>query len=163
MSTLIVLIFSFGILWLLNMYALRRFNLEEIGRASLALMLLFTGIAHFYKTGEMVQMMPAFLPNKLQWVYLTGVVEVAAAGGLLMTKTVQWTSIGLILFFLAILPANIIGSLKKVELGGMENGPAYLYFRIPLQFLFIGWTYYFGIYLREIPLKKKLHTNTPNS
>ena len=61
----------------------------------------------------------------------------------------KWTSIALILFFLAILPANIIGSFKRVELGGMENGPVYLYFRIPLQLLFIGWAYYFGIHLSE--------------
>src|SRR3989337_1988562 len=102
MSTLIVLIFSFAILWLLNKYALRRFNLAKIGRASLAIVLLFTGTAHFYKTGEMVQMMPEFLPNKLQWVYFTGVVEITAAVGLWITKTVKWTSIALIFFFFAI-------------------------------------------------------------
>ena len=61
---------------------------------------------------------------------------------------------------MAILPANIIGSFKKVELGGMENGPGYLYFRVPLQLLFVGWTYYFGIYLLDKPFKK--FTAIPN-
>ena len=56
-------------------------------------------------------------------------------------------SVALIAFFVLILPANIVGSLKGVELGGMENGPAYLFFRIPLQIFFICWTYYFGVYL----------------
>jgi uncharacterized membrane protein len=50
---------------------------------------------------------------------------------------------------LAILPANVIGAFQRVELGGMENGPDYLYFRVPLQFLFIGWVYYFGIFRRR--------------
>ena len=120
-----------------------------MGRTALAIMLLFTGSSHFYKSEEMVQMMPEFLPFKIQLVYFTGVLELLGAVGLLIKQTAKWTSIALILFFLCILPANIIGSLKKVELGGMENGPGYLYFRIPLQILFIWWTYYFGI--RTIP------------
>jgi uncharacterized membrane protein len=92
-------------------------------------------------------MIPEFLPYRIQLVYLTGVVEMAFAAGLMFPHYSRWTSIGLILFLLAILPANIIGSFNRVHLGGMENGPGYLYFRIPLQLLFMGWAYYFGFYL----------------
>lgn len=116
-----------------------------MGRSALAVMLLFTGSSHFYKSEEMVQMLPEFLPFKIQFVYLTGVIELLSTAGLLIQRTARWTSICLILFFLVILPANIIGSIKRVELGGMENGPAYLYFRIPLQMFFIWRTYYFGV------------------
>ena len=42
-------------------------------------MLLFTGSSHFFKTHEMVQMMPEFLPYKIQLVYFTGVLELAFA------------------------------------------------------------------------------------
>jgi uncharacterized membrane protein len=108
-------------------------------------MLLFTGNAHFFKTDEMVQMMPDFVMYKTGWVYLTGGIELLAAGGLLYQRTTLFTSIALIAFFVLILPANIIGSMKRVELGGMQNGHGYLYFRIPLQILFVLWTYYFGI------------------
>lgn len=153
MSTLIILIGSFVILWLLNQYVLvSRLSLSFIGRVALAIMLLFTGSAHFYKEQEMVAMMPADLPYKLQLVYITGILEIAGAIGLVSKRLAIAASIGLILFFLAMLPANIIGAQKRVALGGMESGPAYLYFRIPLQLLFIGWTYYFGIYrLRKPP------------
>lgn len=116
-----------------------------MGRIAMAVMLLFTGAAHFYKTTEMIQMMPDFLPAKRQLVYVTGIFEILSAVGLIVRRTAYLTSVFLIIFFLAILPANIIGAIKRVAIGGMENGPAYLYFRIPLQFLFIWWTYYFGI------------------
>ena len=152
MSTLIILIVSFTFLWVVNAYVINGYlSHGQVGRISLSLMLLFTGTAHFYKTFEMVQMMPEFLPYKTALVYITGVLEILGAVGLLIERTAKLASIALILFFLAVLPANIIGSMKQVQLGGMENGPAYLYFRIPFQFLLIWWTYYFGIRLKRNP------------
>ncbi len=146
MLTLIILLVSFFFFWLLNKFMLKdHFTVSFIGRIALATMLLFTGPSHFFKTEEMVQTMPEFFNYKVQLVYLTGILEIAAAVGVLVHRTAKWTSIALILFFLSVLPANIIGSIKSVELGGMENGPGYLYFRVPLQILFIGWAYYFGI------------------
>jgi len=148
MATLITLISTFLILWLINkVVAKGSLSLSLMGRIALAVMLLFSGSSHFYKTEEMLQMMPDFLPNKLNLVYLTGVLEMVAAVGLLVNRFARLTSIALITFFIVILPANVIGSMKRVELGGMQYGPNYLYFRIPLQLLFIAWTYYFGIYM----------------
>jgi uncharacterized membrane protein len=124
-----------------------------MGRCALAVMLLFTGTSHFYKQQEMVAMMPAILPYKLEIVFFTGMIEIVGAIGLLTRRFVILTSFALILFFIAVLPANIIGAQKRIALGGMENGPVYLYFRIPLQLLFILWTYYFGIHLLRRELK----------
>jgi len=155
MSPLIILISSFCLIWLLNNYVVKNFlSASLMGKIAMAIMLLFTGSSHFFKTAEMVQMMPDFLPYKIQLVYFTGALELAFAIALVFPRYSKWITIALILFFFAILPANIIGSFKKVHLGGMENGTAYLYFRIPLQFLFIGWAYYFGIHLPERQRKK---------
>lgn len=146
MAPLIVLLFSFGFLWVINRFFLKgRLTVSFIGRASLALMLLMTGMAHFFKTDPMVQSMPEFLPYKTGLVYATGVLELLGAIGLLLPATARISAMALILFFIVVLPANIIGSIKHVELGGMENGPVYLFFRIPLQVLFIVWAWYFGI------------------
>ena len=154
MAPLIILIVCFGITFLINKFLLKdRFSLSFIGRFSLAIMLIFTGIAHFAKTDLMIEMMPEIVPFKKETVYFTGFLEIMASIGLLTQKFSKLTSIILILFFLAILPANIIGSMKEVELGGMEKGVNYLYFRIPLQLLFIIWAYYFGI---------KINKTTPN-
>lgn len=148
MSTLAILILTFLPLVVFNKYVLKsRYTLSQLGRLALAIMLMLTGVSHFFKTAEMVQMLPDFLPFKTWVVYTTGLFEMSAAMGLLSERRAKLVSVALIAFFVAILPANIIGSLKHVELGGMENGPAYLFFRIPLQMFFIWWTYYFGIYL----------------
>lgn len=124
-----------------------KYSLSALGRLALALMLVFTGSSHFIKTGEMVQMMPDFFPNKTAMVHSTGVLELLAAVGLMFRRTAKWVSIGLVVFLILVLPANVIGSMKRVELGGMEHGPGYLFFRLPLQMVFIWWTYYFGIRL----------------
>jgi uncharacterized membrane protein len=150
MSTLTILVCSFFLLWVLNIYAFNHFlKLSLIGRIAMGIMLLFTGSSHFFKTAEMVQMMPDFMPYKLLFVHLTGAMELVFAIALIIPRYSKWTAIAIIAFLLAILPANIIGSFKEVPLGGMEHGPTYLYFRIPLQFLFIAWTYYFGIRLAK--------------
>ena len=150
MAPLIILIVCFGITFLINKFLLKdRISLSFIGRFSLAIMLIFTGIAHFAKTDLMIEMMPEIIPFKKETVYFTGFIEIMASIGLLTQKFAKLTSIILILFFLAILPANIIGSMKDVELGGMEKGVNYLYFRIPLQLLFIIWAYYFGIKINK--------------
>ena len=153
MAPLIILIISFGTGLALNFVLQKKYSISDLGRFALAIMLAFTGASHFIKTEEMFQMMPNFFPYKTLFVYLTGVLEIGAGVGLLFRRFAKLTSVALIVFFVLILPANIIGSIKRVELGGMENGPTYLFFRVPLQLFFICWTYYFGIYL---PTKKSV-------
>jgi uncharacterized membrane protein len=97
----------------------------------------------------MVAMMPAILPYKLELVYITGIIEIMAAVGLLLKRFRQLTGVLLLIFLLAVLPANIVGAMKQLPAGGMEKGVVYLYFRIPLQFFFMAWVYYFAIYTRK--------------
>jgi uncharacterized membrane protein len=147
MAPLIILFISFLILLAFKSFLKKQFSVSQAGRLAMGIMLVFTGATHFIKTQEMVQMMPDFLPYKVFFVYLTGALEIGAAVALLYQRWAKFTSVALIIFFVLILPANIIGALKRVELGGMENGPAYLFFRVPLQIFLICWVYYFGIYL----------------
>ncbi len=150
MTPLIFLLAAFILLFAVNKFFLKnRLSLSLVGRAALAVMLTVTGIAHFTSTDLMIEMMPDFLPYKRETVYLTGILELLAVIGLLIDKTAKLTAVLLIVLFISILPANIVGSLKQVNLGGMENGAMYLLFRIPLQILFIAWTYYFGIKINK--------------
>lgn len=146
MAPLIFLLGTFAILYFANRFLLgRRLSLSFVGRASMAVMLIVTAISHFTNTPEMVAMMPDFMPAKREIVYFTGVCELAAVVGLLWDKTARPASILLIVFFVLVLPANIAGSLKSVQFGGMEYGPWYLMFRIPLQIFFIWWVWWFGV------------------
>jgi len=146
MAPLLFLLVSFAILYLLDRFALSgRLGISFIGRAAMAVMLLVTGISHFTNTAEMVAMMPEFMPAKRELIYFTGVCELAAVVGLLWDRTARFAAILLIVFFVLVLPANIAGSLRSVEFGGMEYGPIYLLFRVPLQIFFIWWVWYFGL------------------
>jgi uncharacterized membrane protein len=147
MAPLIILLIVFGILYLLDRFALRgRIGLSLAGRIAMAAMLIATGISHFTNAEQMVAMMPDFMPAKRELVYFTGACELVAVVGLIWNRTARLASILLIVFFVLVLPANIAGSLKSVNFGGMEYGPWYLLFRVPLQVFFIWWVWWFGIH-----------------
>jgi uncharacterized membrane protein len=113
MAPLIILLATFGIFFAVNKFLLgEKLSLSFIGRYALAMMLIATGIAHFTNTDVMVQMLPEFMPAKREIVYFTGVCELLAVV-LLWDKTLKLTTIMLIVFFIAILPANIFESLKE--------------------------------------------------
>ena len=150
MLPLAILIIGFIILRFLNSKTFHnKLSFELTGLIPVSLLLIFAGIAHFFYTKVMVDMMPEIIPLKLELVYLTGILELIAAIGLLYKNTRKITGILLIVFLLAILPANISGSLKRIPIGGMDKGASYLWFRIPMQFFFIGWIYYFSIFKNE--------------
>jgi uncharacterized membrane protein len=65
------------------------------------------GISHFTATDMFVSIMPPYLPLHLETVYLTGVLEIAAALALLFERFRFWTGIFLLIFTLAVTPANI--------------------------------------------------------
>ena len=147
MKPLIVLITVFIISFLVIYFFFPEVNYKLAGCIAMSVMLLFTGIAHFNFTKGMALMLPDFMPLKEAWVYFTGIIEIAAAVGLLIPQLKTTTSWLLILFFVLILPANIHSAIKPIdyEKGNNEGkGSSYLWFRIPLQLLFIGWVYYFG-------------------
>ena len=146
MAPLIILIASFSLFFFTNKFFLKnKFTVSFIGRVALAIMLVITGASHFTNTDLMIAMLPEEIPLKRETVLFTGVLEIIASVGLILNKSSKLTSALLIVFFFLILPANIKGSIDQVPLSDMNQGVNYLYFRIPLQILFIAWTYYFGI------------------
>lgn len=133
---------------------------DRAGRLAFAIMLLFTGTSHFYLTEGMVMSMPPFLPAKEALVYATGVLEVAFAVGLVLARNKPLVAKLLIAFLVAVFPANVYAALNYIDIENADYtgpGPAYLFFRGPLQLLFISWVYYFGIQKPgEHPYKNRL-------
>lgn len=145
MKPLIVLLTVFAISLLTNKIISGNYNIALSGRIAMSVMLIFTSIAHFAFTKGMEMMLPDFIPYKTTVIYLTGVIEILAAIGLFVTKFQIITAWLLIVFFVLILPANIYASIKQIDYqkGTSDgNGLNYLSFRIPLQILFIVWTYF---------------------
>ena len=146
MAPLIILLVTFALLYSCDRFVLSgKIGLSLAGRIAMAAMLVATGISHFTNAEEMIAMMPHFVPAKRELVYFTGVCELAAVVGLVWNRTARLASILLIVFFVLVLPANIAGSLKSVNFGGMEHGPWYLLLRVPLQLFFIWWVWWFGM------------------
>ncbi len=110
-------------------------------RFSLALVLFATGAAHFAQTDGMRMLLPPWVPAARELILVTGVLEIAAAIGLLADRTARSTARCLILFFIAIFPANVWAALNHVDYGGHLLGPAYLLARGPFQMLLIWWSW----------------------
>ncbi len=120
------------------------FLISLSGIIAMSVMLLFTAIGHFAFTKGMAMMLPDFVPFKTEVIYSTGVIEIIAAIGLLFPGYRVWTGWALIIFFILLLPGNIKAAVHHIDYqkGTFDgNGPNYLWFRIPLQILFIVWTY----------------------
>jgi len=144
MKPLIVLLAVFIVSLLTTKFVRGNFEFALSGRIAMSVMLLFTAIGHFVFTKGMSMMLPDFIPYKTEVVYLTGIIEIAGAIGLFIPNFRILTAWLLIAFFILILPANIYAALKHIDYqkGTFDgNGLTYLWFRVPLQILFIVWTY----------------------
>jgi uncharacterized membrane protein len=74
----------------------------------LAILFLGAGISHFTSMQRFFRaIVPKGLPNPNGIVALTGVMELLAGIGLIIPVTAPWTGIALILFLIAVFPANI--------------------------------------------------------
>jgi uncharacterized membrane protein len=144
MIPLIVLLSVFTISLIITKYHRGNWRFSLSARIAMSVMLLFTAIGHFAYTKGMSMMLPGFIPYKKEVIYLTGIMEIAAAIGLLVPSLRIVTAWLLIGFFILILPANVYSAIKHIDYqkGTFDgNGIIYLWFRVPLQILFIVWVY----------------------
>jgi len=144
MAPLFVLLGSFLISLIATKMFTKTFDYPLAGRIAMAVMLVFTAIGHFAFTKGMTMMLPHFIPFKTIVIYLTGIFEIIAAIGLLIQSVRVLAGWILILLFFSLLPANVNAAIHHIDYqkGSFDgNGLIYLWFRIPLQILFIVWTY----------------------
>ena len=148
MKPLIILLIGFGIRLVVIKFVSGLWQLPLAGCIGMSMMLTFTAIGHFAFPEGMEMMLPPSMPFKKTLIYITGFIEIAAAIGLLLPAIRQLTGWLLVLFFIAILPANISAAFRNVNYQKATYngpGPAYLWFRVPLQLFFIAWVYWFAI------------------
>lgn len=141
MKPLIVLLVSFCITVFIIKLVTHDYDIALAARIAMSIMMAFTAIAHFAFAKGMAMMVPSIIPYKLQMVYITGVIEIGAATGLLIPPISILSAWLLIIFFILILPANIKAANDKVDYQKATlHGPGktYLWFRIPLQVFFIA-------------------------
>src|SRR5688572_15864108 len=113
-------------------------------RVGLAVMFCFTAAAHFNSMrADMVAMVPPFVPNPEFMVTFTGICEILGAIGLLVPRTRRIAAVALIVFLVAVLPANIHAAQTGVTLGGAPVTP--IIPRVLLQVLFITLLWWSGV------------------
>jgi putative oxidoreductase len=80
-------------------------NLPFIGKFMYLIPLVIFGLFHFMNADGMAGMVPAFLPAKVVWVYLTGLALIAAVGAVIVGKKAKLALqlLGLMLLLFAIL------------------------------------------------------------
>ncbi|WP_276501444.1 DoxX family protein [Terrimonas pollutisoli] len=145
MKPLIVLLVVFIIAVVVLKLTTGNYQFSLSARIAMCVMLCFTAIAHFVFTKGMTMMIPDFIPYRKELVYFTGILEIVLGIGLLTPSfrvVAAWLLIG---FFILMLPANINAAIHKIDYQkGTIGGPGltYLWFRVPLQVLFICWTYF---------------------
>jgi uncharacterized membrane protein len=119
-------------------------------RVGLAAMLLLTASGHFTALRhDLARMMPPAIPYPMELVYFTGVCEILGAIGLLVPAVRVATGWALIVFFLAILPANVRAARAGLTIRGERATP--LPVRIPLQAVFIALTWWSAVYRAGVP------------
>ena len=148
MKPLFILIGTFIISALVLKLINKQADFQLAARIAMSAMFIFTAIGHFVFTKGMAAMVPEFIPYKQLAVHLSGVFEVLIAVGLLLPNFKTITAWIAIVFLVLILPANIKAAIDNLNYQTGEydgHGLNYLWLRIPMQVLFIGWIYFCAI------------------
>lgn len=107
-------------------------------------MLCFTAAAHFNDMRpDMIAMVPPSVPNPELMVTLTGICEILGAVGLLVPRTRRIAAVALIVFMLAVLPANIYAAQAGVTFRGAPVTP--IVPRVALQAVFVALLWWSGV------------------
>ena len=113
-------------------------------RAGLAVMFFFTAIAHFNDMRpDLIRMVPPWVSAPEFMVTFTGVCEILGGVGLLVPRTRRMAAVALIVFLIAVLPANLYAAMIGGTIGGEPVTP--LLPRIALQVLFVALVWWSGI------------------
>jgi uncharacterized membrane protein len=100
-------------------------------------MFLFTSVAHFNRIRhDLARMIPPFIPAPLAIVYITGILEIAGAIGLMVPHVHRIAAWCLLALVVVMSLANIHAARIGATLRGKPVTPLWL--RIPMQFLFLA-------------------------
>lgn len=98
---------------------------KTLARLLLAAFMLFAGIGHFRSTDDFLAQVPPFLPWPEGIVYVSGVMEIALALGLLLghpwRARVGWW---LAAFYIAIFPGNLSQFITQTPAFGLDSDVA---------------------------------------
>ncbi len=107
----------------------------------MAAMYIFAGIMHFIKPKAYLRIMPRYLPNHKNLVFLSGIAEVLLGIGLCFALTKNMAIYGIILMLTIFLLVHFYMLSDKKAAAGIPKW--ILLLRIPLQFGLMFWAYWY--------------------
>ena len=123
------------------------FQLDPItsGRVGICAVFLFAATGHFFKTSQMIEMLPPFVPGRRALIYISGFLEIALGIAILAMPDPFYVGLVIVAYLIVIFPSNIYAAIRRIPFGAHSMGPKYLLVRLPLQLLLIRWTYCFTV------------------
>jgi uncharacterized membrane protein len=114
-------------------------SVRTVARWALAAFMLVAGIGHFVATEEFLAQTPTFLPARTAIVYVSGVVEIALGGALLLYRSrrreVGWA---LAAFLVLVFPGNLHQAISGTPAFGLDSDAA-RWGRLLFQPVLIAW------------------------
>lgn len=98
---------------------------------------ILVGIEHFRSPQKFVDIVPNYLPFALFLVYLTGVIEIAGGLGIIYPETREITGRLMVLFLLAVYPANFHMWINDIPYNGTRLSTTGHLIRLSVQMLLI--------------------------
>lgn len=121
-----------------------RNRLKTILRTVLAAAMILIGVTHFRQPEPFVAIVPAYLPEPLLLVYLSGFFEILGGVGLCLSRVRKISAWGLVALYIAVFPANLNMAINRLSLPGSDPIPDWvLWARLPLQVVLILWAYWY--------------------
>jgi uncharacterized membrane protein len=103
---------------LLSLVTQRDYSARRAAAIGLTVLFVFTGLGHFIDTASMAQMLPPWIPERVLFIYLTGVLEFAVAAGFLSEKYRRFTGWVAAIMLVSFFPANVYAALNHIAMGG---------------------------------------------
>ena len=109
-----------------------------IKRFFLSLILTVAGLLHLVAPRLFVPALPIIIPHPTEIIYITGILEILLAIGLMWRKTQDLSAKLSALYFILLIPIHIYVSFEGIEMFGISN-QLLLWSRTLFQFVFIFW------------------------
>ena len=112
---------------------------RKLSLIGLSLFFIYFGIDHFINPEFYLSIMPPAFPLHAEAVYISGFFEILGGISVLIAPLRKIAGWGLVALLICVYPANIYMAITPEAFPEISIG--LLYFRLPLQFLFIYWAY----------------------
>jgi uncharacterized membrane protein len=106
----------------------------------LAFILVIAGIIHLMDPFSFVNSIPPFIPYKLEIIFITGVLEIITALGLMIKRLRPFFAKLAAVYFILLIPIHIYVSFYSISMFGVSD-PLLLWGRTFFQLVFICWAF----------------------